>query len=163
MFEHWLPYERYSSEEQAQLAEPYFFEEISYEQLGWEVSANEGEGHRHLAFELVACLCEMREWITSFVERQRHKLEAWLWEREEPDLAGSCPNAYKARTTEKQAALNQVREALVKLKKLSGGKQENLITLLHRAGLRLRTPSSVLIGSKAVRLCHPHNWGYALF
>ncbi len=163
LFENWLPYKRYSSETQAELVEPYFFEEKSYERLGWEASADEGEGHRHLVFTLVARLCELREWITSFVEQQRHKHEASLWKREGPEPPGPCPNAYKAKTPEKQAELNQTREALMKLKKLSGGRQESLIALLQRAGMGLRTPVSLLTCTQPVSPYSPHNWGYALF
>ena len=162
LFEHWLPYKRYSSESQAQLVEPYFLEEESYDQLGWQVSTDEGEGHRHLAFTVVARLAEMCEWITSLVERQRHKHEAWLWKREEPEPPGNCPNAYKAKTAKKQAALNQVKEALVKLKKLSGGKQESMIELLLQIGMGLRTPVSLLTCARVVQFqiatyCLAHN------
>lgn len=163
LFENWLPYKRYSSESQAELVEPYFCEKKSYEQLGWEVSADESEGHRHLAFTIVARLCEMREWIRSFVEQQRHKLEASLWKREEPEPPGSCPNTYKAKTMEKGAALNQVREALMKLKKLSGGRQGSFFGLLHRDGMGLRTPVSLLTWTRAIRIFTPQNWGYGLF
>lgn len=163
LFEHWLPYQRYSSEAQARLVESYFFEETSYEHLGWQVLAEEGAGHRHLSWEIVARLCEMCEWITSFVERQRHKLEAWLWKRDEPDLPDKCPNAYKARTKRKKTALNQAREALEKLKKLSGGKQESLIRLLHEAGMGLRTPVSLLTCTRVKGILTPHNRGDTLF
>lgn len=162
-FEQLLPYRRQPTESLAQLVEPYFFEEKSYEQLGWEVSADEGEGHRHLAFRLVARLCEMREWITSFIERQRHKLQGSLWRREEPEPQEVCPNAYKAKLVQKKAALNQVREALEKFRKLSGGKRESLIGLLHEASRGLRTPFSLLTCTQVVRLYPPQNWGDALF
>jgi hypothetical protein len=157
------PYSRHSTDSLAELVEPYVFEEKSYEQLGWEASTDEGEGHGHLAFRLVARLCDMREWITSLVERQRHKQEGSVWRREEPEPQEDCPNAYKAKKTKKKAALNQVREALAKLRKLSGGKPKSLIGLLQAVGMRLRTPFSLLTCTPVIKVYPPQNWEDALF
>jgi len=163
LFEHWLPYKRCSIEAQAQLVEPYLFEEMSYDQVGWAVSADEGEGHRHLAFTVVARLCQMRQWITSFAERQRHRVEGSLWRREKLEAPGDCPNAYKAKKKDKRAALNQVKEALEKLKKLNGDKWEGLLGQLHAAAMCLRTPVSLFTWTRAIRISTPHNRGDALF
>lgn len=163
LFEYLTPYSRYCTESLEQLAEPYLSEKTSYEQVGWAGCSEEGEGHRNLAFGVVKRLCEMREWITRFVEGQRNKAEKWLWQREEPDPGGDSPNADKAKSADKRAALNQVSEALVKLKKIIGGQHENLIGMLHQVSMGLRSPFSLLTSTKVKRVRGPHNSGYGLF
>ncbi len=161
-YEHLLPYSRYTTEALEKLAAPYFEEVTSYEDAGWSVSEDEGEGHRSLVFRLVERLCRMREQITTFVEMRRHGLEEWLWKRDVAELELDCPNSYKAKSEEKKRALKQVAEALAKLRKIVSDGQE-VIGYLHQAATCLKTPFSLLTETRGARMQIPRNWGDTLF
>lgn len=163
LFEHLLPYQRYSTGTLEQLAAPYLFNVNSYDKAGWVACSDEGAGHRHLVYEVVARLCQASEWISSYVERQRNWLEGSVWKRKDPIPEEPCPNAYKAKTAVKKAALNQVSKALVRFQNISGGNREELIGLLHRAGMGLKTPFPLLTSRASMRLSATHNRGNRLF
>jgi hypothetical protein len=63
------------------LVTSYFFENKSCEQLGWETSGEEGEGHKHLVHGVVAGVCEKEERLESFVEKEVETLVSFLHER----------------------------------------------------------------------------------
>lgn len=157
-----VPHSSYSTDSLGKLVTPYFFEDKSCAQIGWEASDGEGEGHRHLVHSLVERLCEQLDWITSFVEKQTQRQGESLWRRKEPEPEAECSNARRVKSKEKKAALTRVKAVLMKFKENSEHRIENLVCVLHRAGLQLRAPFSLLTRAKVMFVKTTHDWGNTL-
>ncbi|MGH2506528.1 MAG: DUF6431 domain-containing protein [Ktedonobacteraceae bacterium] len=158
-----VPHSSYSAEALGQLATSYFFEEKSYEKLGWETSEDEGEGHRHLVYELVARVCRKQDWVAGFVEREAQSAGESVWRRKEPEPLKECVNAYKARSKAKRAALGNVRALLLKFREGCKQEMEALIGILHQVSMQLKAPFSLLSLAKVQVVRTAHLRGDALF
>lgn len=158
-----VPGSSHSGEALGELITPYFFVEKSCERLGWEASPEEGKGHRQMVYRMVERLCQKREWIERFVEKQVQGSGESLWQRKEPEREEECPNAKKVRTKEKRAALTRVRALLEKLREQSGKEVGKLVGFLHEASMQLRAPFSLLSRAKVLVFMSPHDEGDGLF
>jgi hypothetical protein len=158
-----VPGSSYSAESLGKLVGPYFFEKKSCDGLGWESRLEEGEGHRHLVHKVVDGICEKQERIESFVEKEVQKSGESLWKRKEPEPETPCPNAKKARTERKKAALTRLRAVLEKFREQSGREVETLVSFLHETSMQLRAPFSLLSRAKVRVFVSPQNRGEVLF
>lgn len=158
-----IPHSRYSAEYVGKLVAPYFVEQKSCEQIGWEGTEEEGEGHRHLVHEKVTRICEKQDWIANVAEKEEQKSGESLWKRKEPEPEGECPNGRKVKSEGKKKALTRVRAALVKLRERTGQELEALIGLLHETSMQLSAPVSLLSLAKVSVVRTTHKWGNALF
>ncbi|MCI0564640.1 MAG: hypothetical protein MN733_39735 [Nitrososphaera sp.] len=161
-FDFLAPGSKNDSETLSELASVKLSEEKSYDQVGWEMSEDESEGHRHLVFAVIERLCAMVEWITSFIEKERLKPAQSLWKREigphEPSR-----DAPRARTEGKRKKLNQLKEALGRYMRDSGKTMKEVILELHRVAMQQVEPFSLLTRAEAPRLLVPKSTGYELF
>jgi hypothetical protein len=163
LFELLVPHSVHSPEYTGRLVATYLSEEKSYDAVGWEESADEGEGRRNLVYRAVKRLCEKQEWITSFVERRGLKTGESMWRRKEPEPEEDCANAEKAKNETKRNALNQVKRALVKLLQIiKEEKMETAIEELHRASMLLAEPFSLLTWAEAPRMSVPKMRRYGI-
>jgi len=158
-----VPHSRYSADALGELATQYIFEDKSYDGIGWERSAEEGEGHRHLIFRLVERLCQKGDWITTVAEKQVLKKGETLWKRKEPEPAEACVNADKARSREKKAAMNRVKAAVTKFRESTGQALEAVMSSLHEMSMQLRAPFSLFSAAKVAVVRTTHKRGDALF
>lgn len=158
-----VPHSSYSAEALGELVTPYFFEDKSCEQIGWEASGEEGEGHRHLVHRLVEGLCQKEDWIAGVAEKQVLKQGESLWRRKEPEPEEACGNVGRVRSQKKRAALNRVKTALMKFRDSTGQALEAIISLLHELSMELRAPFSLLSQAKEVLVRTTHKRGNALF
>ena len=158
-----VPHGGYSTQAVGQVAAQYLSEDKSYEQVGWERSAEEGEGHRHLVYRTIEHLCQRAEWIIGMAEKQQLNKGESLWRRKEPDPEEPCSNARKARSKEKAAALNLVKAAVKKFKDSTGEALEAVISSLHEMSMQLRAPFSLFSAAKVVVVRTTHKRGDALF
>jgi len=166
-FDFLVPHSQSTAEELGELAEKYLTEETSYDRVGWEVEEEEGEGHRSQAFGVVERLCENREWIRSFVEKQLMRPGETLWRRKQPEAveedAGAeeaCPNAWKAWKEEKKQALSQLSETLKRYAQSTGKRMAKVIEEMHMASMLLSTPFSLLTCAECPRLSAPKKRRY---
>lgn len=158
-----VPGSSHSAESLGKLVTSYFFEKKSCEQLGWEASGEEGEGHKHLVHGVVEGVCEKEERLERLVEKEVQKSGESLWKRKEPEPEVACPNAKKVRSAEKKAKLTRMRAVLEKLREQSGREVETLVSFLHERSMQMRAPFSLLSRAKVRVFMSPQNRGDALF
>lgn len=163
LFECLVPHSRYGAEALGRLATQYLFEDKSYEEIGWEKSAEEGEGHRHLIYSLVERLCRKEDWISAQAEKQVLKRGESLWRRKEPEPEEPCKNAGKARSEKKAAAMNRVKAAVKKFKEGTGQALETVVGSLHQISMQLSAPFSLFSAAKVAVVRTTHKRGEALF
>lgn len=158
-----VPHSRYSAEAVGELATQYLSEDKSYEQVGWEKSADEGEGHRHLVYRTIERLCQRAEWIIGMSEREQLKQGESLWRRKKPEPEDPCLNARKARSKEKAEALDRVKAAVKKFRDTTGGALEGVVGSLHEMSMQLLAPFSLFSAATVTLVRTTHKRGDALF
>jgi len=163
LFDFMVPYRQYGAEELGELVWPYLSgKKITYEEFEWD--SKDGKGHRNLVFTVIERMCLMFSWLVGQVEKQSLRPGESLWRRQEPEPRAKSANAWKAIKAGKEAALNQVAGALMKLKRQSGAEgMGEVVEILQLAGMSLPAPISLLTAAKVLRLSAPQSLECRLF
>jgi hypothetical protein len=158
-----IPHSSYSADALGKLVIRYFFEDKSYERIGWEASAEEGEGHRHLIYRQVARLCLKQDWITGFAQKQVLRKGESLWKAKKPKPEEECDSARRVKSQKKRAAMNKVKAAVMRFRESTGQALEKVVGVLHQASMQLRAPFSLLSEAKVALVRTTQKRGDALF
>lgn len=158
-----IPGSGYAAETLGELVVPYLFERKSYEEIGWEMEEEEGQGHKHLVHSVLERLLEKLDWILSFVEKQALRYGGSLWRRKNPERPNEAEEPFKVKSKEKNEALKSLKTALMKFGERSGQKMEKLVCQLHAEAMQSREPVSLLARPRCALVNAPHERGNAPF
>ncbi|MBX9725176.1 MAG: hypothetical protein K2X81_27480 [Candidatus Obscuribacterales bacterium] len=157
-----VPYKQYTTTVLAAMAEDYLTVPGTYKGLAsGATSDNDFDDHCHILFLVIERLCELINWIEIWVQKLRFKFKESLWSSDNPKTK-ECPNAWKARKSDKEGKLDRLRNAMGLWKTVS--EEKSFIEELQREGTRQKAAAfSLLTCAKRQKLLTPHNWKLKLW
>lgn len=137
----------------------YLLEEKSCDQVGWETSSEEGEGHRHLVHKVVNRISEKVSRVMEMAEKQVQMEGLAVWGRAKVE---TVRHHTEVKSKEKESRLVRLKAAVLKFAAVTQERAERVVGVLHIRAMQLMTPCSLLGTARGVLFKAPHKWGYAV-